>query len=70
MPSTSEVDLDRIIRLPELLTLTGLSRASIYRQIAAGQFPAPVSITANTKGWFASAIKAWQQSLKAAAMKS
>ena len=70
MPSTSDVDLDRLIRLPELLTLTGLSRASIYRLIAEGRFPAPVAITANTKGWFASAIKAWQQSLKAAAVKS
>ncbi len=29
----------RLIRLPEVLTRTGLSRPSIYRSMSAGQFP-------------------------------
>ncbi len=31
----------RFIRLPELKTIVGMSRSSIYRQIEAGKFPKP-----------------------------
>lgn len=59
-------ELDWIVRMPELETLTGLSRASIYRLIRHGSFPAGVELSANSRGWFASQVRAWQESLKPA----
>ena len=58
--------LDRLIRLPELLQITGLSRATVYRLIEQRKFPASVQISANSKGWFASQVEAWMQSLRTA----
>lgn len=34
----------RIIRLKEVMDLTGLSRSTIYKYIAEGQFPVPVPL--------------------------
>lgn len=36
-----------------------LSRSTIYRQIAAGAFPSPYSLTENRCGWLESEIDAW-----------
>jgi prophage regulatory protein len=58
------LELDRIIRRPELLRLTGLSAATVFRLIRERRFPAPVALSKSAKGWFASAVRAWQESLK------
>ena len=57
------MELDRILRLPELLRLTGLSSATLYRWIADRRFPAPVKLGPNSVGWRASAVQAWIESL-------
>jgi prophage regulatory protein len=62
----SPPELDRLIRMPELEVLTGLSRATIYRLIRQGRFVAPVALAANSRGWFASQVRAWQEGLKPA----
>lgn len=54
--------MDRIIRLPELLQITGLSSASVYRWIAEGRFPAAIRLGKNSVGWRASAVEAWIES--------
>jgi len=36
-----------------------LSRSTIYRQIAAGSFPSPYSLTENRSGWLESEIDEW-----------
>jgi prophage regulatory protein len=59
-------ELDRLIRMPELEVLTGLSRATIYRLIRQKRFAAPVALAANSRGWFASQVRAWQEGLKPA----
>jgi prophage regulatory protein len=58
--------LDRIIRLPELLRITGLSTASVYRQMAETRFPRPVRLGKNAVGWRASAVLSWLESLEEA----
>lgn len=62
----SPSEMDRLIRMPELEVLTGLSRATIYRLIRQGAFPAAVELSANSRGWFASHVQSWQESLKPA----
>lgn len=53
----------RIIRRPEVERITGLSRATLYRLIGDGSFPAPVKLTAgNAVGWRAGDIREWLES--------
>ena len=51
--------MDRIIRKPELLEITGVSIASIYRWVGEGRFPAPVRLGPNSSGWRESEVEAW-----------
>ena len=49
----------RMLRVPEVLARTGLSRTTIWRRIRAGTFPAPIELGENSIGWPASAITEW-----------
>lgn len=60
----AEPELDRIIRLPELLRITGLSTASVYRQMAEGLFPRPVRLGKNAVGWRSSSVLSWLENLE------
>lgn len=48
-----------LLRLPEVLRRTGLSRASLYRLIAARQFPPQVKISARSSAWSERAVQTW-----------
>ena len=50
---------DRFLRLPTVLNLTGLSRATLYRKIAAGTFPHQHKIGERCCGWRASEVELW-----------
>lgn len=52
-------DLDRIVRLPEVLQRTGLSRATIYRKIRRGTFPRQEPISDQGVGWRQSDVSKW-----------
>ncbi len=49
----------RILRLPEVKQRTGLSKASIYRQIATGGMPPPIRLGPRAVGWRLADIDAW-----------
>jgi prophage regulatory protein len=49
----------RLIRLPSVLELTGYSRASIYRLMNSGDFPAAVKLGARAIAWRSTDIDAW-----------
>ena len=51
----------RILRLPEVMTRTGLSRSTIYLRISQGNFPRPVSLGARAVGWIEVEIQEWLQ---------
>ena len=53
---------EKLLRRREVEEQTGLSRASIYRLIADGEFPRPVRVSATGVRWKASDISAWIQS--------
>ena len=48
-----------IIRLPEVIAKTGLSRSTIYFQISKGNFPKGVPIGDHARGWLNHEIDAW-----------
>jgi prophage regulatory protein len=54
--------LDPIIRRPELLEITGVSIATVYRWIAEGEFPPPVKLGRNSVGWRESEVREWLES--------
>ena len=49
---------NRMLRPPEVMERTGLSRTTIWRRVRAGTFPAPVQLGENSIGWPASEITA------------
>lgn len=50
---------DRILRLPTVLSRTGLSRSTLYRIIAEGTFPRQIQISIHGAGWYESEINTW-----------
>lgn len=53
----------RILRLKEVIAITGLSRSTIYAEIAKGEFPKQVQLTGNRSvGWHENAIIQWIES--------
>ena len=57
---------DRLIRLPEVIQITSLSRTQIYRLIAAGTFPKQSRISHKVAAWRQSDVAAWVASVTAA----
>lgn len=49
----------RIIRLKEVIDSTGLARSTIYKYIAEGTFPKPVSLGDRCVGWVDSEVNDW-----------
>lgn len=55
MPNTAI----RLIRLSEVLTMTGLSRSSMYRSIEEKQFPEQVQLGGRAVAWVESEVQEW-----------
>lgn len=51
--------IERLIRIGCVSTRIGLSRATIYRLVEAGKFPAPIRITSRCIAWPESAVNEW-----------
>ena len=49
------------MRLPEVVQLTGVSRSTVYRWMANGEFPKQVSLGSNTVAWLEAEIEDWIQ---------
>lgn len=49
----------QILRLPEVVARTGLSRATIYRYISLDQFPNQIPLGPRVAGWLESEIDDW-----------
>ena len=54
--------MDRVIRKLELLQIVGVSSATLHRWVAAGSFPPPIRLGANSVGWLASEVQEWLSS--------
>jgi prophage regulatory protein len=49
----------RILRTEDVAKLIGLSRATIFRNVKAGIFPAPIKISQRAVGWRSEDIETW-----------
>lgn len=54
--------MPNILRLPEVIKITGLSRSTIYAMMDRDEFPKPVSLGARAVGWLEDEIKEWVSS--------
>ena len=52
----------RILRRAEVIRRTGLAKATLYRMMAAGQFPCPVQLSQRCVGWHLEEINTWIES--------
>ena len=48
-----------ILRRRQVEERVGLTRSTIYRRVAAGSFPAPISLGARAVGWLEAEISNW-----------
>ncbi len=55
---------ERILRRREVEARTGLSRSTLYAQMAEGTFPRPVRLGKRAVGWTDSTITRWLESRK------
>ena len=54
--------MERIMRVPEVVQVTGLSKTTIWRRVKNGDFPAPVrlgSLATRSVCWRESEVKGW-----------
>ena len=58
---TQEVTImaNKILRLPDVIAYTGISRSSIYLYMERGSFPRQVKISERSVGWVYSEIQDW-----------
>jgi len=51
----------KFYRVNDLVTLTGLSRSTIYRLVDKGEFPKPVKLSARVIGWEEEVLFKWKE---------
>jgi prophage regulatory protein len=54
-----EMTDEAFIRLPQVKAIVGLSRSTIYDNVAAGRFPKQHKLTQHAAGWRLGDIRAW-----------
>lgn len=59
-PTDSQRKPEKYLRLPEVESLTGLKKSSIYAGMKARTFPACVRLSARAVAWKSSDVASWQ----------
>ena len=58
-PALNMENMMKILRIPEVIKLTGLSRATIWRLERKGKFPSRLYLSENAIGWHEDDIREW-----------
>ena len=62
--NTKDAMMSRLIRIPEVLELTGMGhRSTLYRYVRDNRFPKPKCIGSTMKAWRLSDVMEWIDSL-------
>ncbi|KVW93330.1 helix-turn-helix transcriptional regulator [Thiobacillus denitrificans] len=48
-----------IIRLPDVMARTGLSRSSVFLKVKTGDMPPPIKLGVRATGWVAEEVDNW-----------
>lgn len=57
---------NRVLKLPEVIQVTGLSKSSIYVYKRQGLFPKPINLGPRSVGWIERDIMAWIEAKRGA----
>jgi len=57
---------DRLLRLGQVLEITGLSKAMVYRLVGQGKFPEPCKPGGIASRWVESEVRSWREAVEAA----
>ena len=57
------MEINGLLRLPQVLALVGFTKSTLYRKVKAGLFPAPIKLSANLVVWKQQAVMEWIASL-------
>ena len=52
-------NMNRVLLVADIEEITGLSRSTIYRQIASGDFPSPMRLSPGRRGWNQDDVEQW-----------
>lgn len=55
---------DTMLRVPDVVRLTGISHTTIKRMVSDGRFPKPMRLGERAKGWPAREVRAWIERLE------
>ncbi len=55
--------MSKILLLNEVMARSGKSRTTLWRDVRAQRFPAPVRVGANRIGWIEDEVTEWQENL-------
>lgn len=61
-PRNSDSVTPLLVRMPTVMRLTGLGRSTIYRMVAAREFPSPVRLGPRAVAWRRSDLDQWSES--------
>lgn len=59
VPAVSSLQSERLLRLRDVLTIVGLSRAHVYSLVKQELFPRPISLGSNCARWVHSEVQTW-----------
>ena len=60
--------MERLLRLPQVMSATGMGRSTLYAAVQRGQFPAPIALAdARISVWAESDVQRWIERQIAAA---
>jgi prophage regulatory protein len=54
---------ERILRIPQVIEITGLRKTTIYQLVKSNKFPKPFRIGKRAVGWKYSEVKEWLEKL-------
>lgn len=50
---------EQILKLPDVIKVTGLARSTIYKLISENRFPKQIKLTNFSSGWLKSEVESW-----------
>ena len=57
------MQINGLLRLPQVLAMVGLSKSTLYRKVKAGLFPAPIKLSGNLVVWKQEVVMKWIEAL-------
>ena len=57
---------DRLLKLAQVIEITGLSKAMVYRLVGQGKFPEPCKPGGIASRWVESEVRAWRAAIESA----